>query len=249
MKLKLFLGFMLACSFVHAAAVTGLETPVFKSSRELELDKDVDPPKPSSLNCYVFPRFAVVEINKPSLKGSEKIEVRPRENEESQKVLCEKNFRGPHFELKHQGGYFLGALRNFLVVDCADTHGGRCFTEIFDAKTGGKLVEESYQSLAPAEMKTKGKNVEFTFSRVLTQKSNETCFPEKDRQCWNEILKENKVPKSVKLSVPDCAKLFEKDPATRQQFSTMFSVPAKLTLPKDQTSHFVSGEARCWLNP
>ncbi len=252
MKLGILFTWLACYSIATSAApmITIAEKPIFESLQELELDHDTSPPRPVRLKCYVYPKFVVVEISRPSLVGAEKIQVRPRESTDSNEILCARNFRGQNIKLDNAEGYFLGAVKNFAFVDCADTHGGSCYFEIFDTNNGKKLLSETYQTGQPAKLKAEGGGATLTFHKVLVSKAPGVCLPVKENvKCWNDILTENNVPQSMAYAAPDCSKLFAKDPELLKQNGTMFSVPVKFRLPKSKGPTFIKGEAVCDLNP
>jgi hypothetical protein len=239
--------------FAGSTPVVGLETPLFTTTIKLEMDKDVSPPEPAILNCYVYKNYTFVQFSRPSLRGAESIEIRPKTaqgDKSSLESFCVKEFSGAKLVIKPDDGYFLGSLKNYLFIDCSDPHGGACDFSLFDANNGSKVLHDTYQNTYPFSLRETDKKLSLEYYKSLSQKSRETCFPvEKDYRCWIAILKENNIPKKHHHPLPDCKKTFAHDSALEMNYRTQFSIPVQRIVGKKPTTIYLKSVPGCDLNP
>lgn len=239
--------------------LSGLTKPLFESARENGMDKDVVPAAPKQLHCYVYANFAIVEGTSPSLIGSESIEVRTPSSKRHPTVpgkpsfepdaLCAANFRGTKRKIHLEEGGYVGALENYLFFT-GEAHGGATPFSVYDAMNGKKLFSANYDATHRIDAIVSGGTLSVVFHKMLSQKSRETCIPTvKDRRCWDQILEENGVPAEKDRPLPDCQRLFEKDPSLKKNFGTQFSIPVEWNLSRTPALTYLKGDLSCGLNP
>lgn len=189
--------------------------------------------------CYDFGDFAVIESKSTKEVGSAEINIR-RKGKDS---LCKANFNGPVTNLKLREGSFAGIAGDIVVTEGADVGEGVVEAQLFSLEDGHEIYRVIHNPAEEFSIKKAGRVTGATFFAKATVHCE---LPTEGAACWQRIVEENKIPKSVKM--PDCATVFKKmgkdigEPA-------QVTARAKVSDVNKPKLEFINGSATCTPEP
>lgn len=185
--------------------------------------------------CYDFGDFAVVESKSTKEVGSAEINIRRK----GQDSLCKADFKGTVMNLKLREGSFAGIAGDIVVTEGADVGEGVVEAQLFSLEDGHEICRVIHNPAEEFSIKKSGRITSATFFAKATVRCE---LPTEGAACWQRIVEENKIPKSVRM--PDCTAVFKK---MGKDISEPAQVTAKakvsdVTKPKLE---FINGSATC----
>ncbi len=178
-----------------------------QTQSKVSLGKSQDADGQVELECWNYKSYAIAQVNDPAIKGAKEIFLRFNKVKSD---ICAPHFSGKEINLSELSGeyYFQGAKGKYLFFGSADSFGDQLAFQIRFSENGKKLLS-STRNDDKSFLLASQKNNNVSLSYHLSLKVS-CSLAKEGRSCWQRILKENRVPSSLKLSEPDCKSSFEK---------------------------------------
>jgi len=192
------------------------------------------------MHCSDYGHFALLEEIDPNNKGAVEITVRLK-GSRPHRELCDPAFKGQARKLPIGEGYFQGVRGKYIFVDGADGFGNQLTFEIFEVPSGKKVFQAVRDTSQDFEVKTVKGKTELKFFNALKV----SCpLAESGLSCWEKILRDNSIPKTVSIAVPDCSASFQKanSPLSNSAIVTTSVVVRDLDKPR---LTYLGGPASC----
>ena len=189
--------------------------------------------------CYDFGEFAIFESKSTDEVGSAEINIRRK----GQGPLCKDDFKGPYTNLKIREGSFAGVAGDLVITEGSDASEGVVESQIFSLNDGREILRVVHNPNEEYVLKKFGDTVGVIYYAKVHVKCE---LPTEGKSCWQRIVEENRLPKSVNM--PDCTHAFKKagknlnDPAQ----VTVKAWISDITKPKVD---YLSGSATCAPEP
>jgi hypothetical protein len=224
-----------------------LERPSHESTKQIGLDQDTSPPGPTTLKCNRYKKFAIIEVNKPSLKGASLIQIRTTPSEKNNNQICQPNYNGEKKNIDLIESYFVGVAGTHAYLAGADSFGLATRVSLVDVKTSLIFYEDEMLLSKGVTRHLKKDAVELSYYKVLNGPLSQDCLKAANQdRCWKEYLTKQNLPLSNPLLAQRCkitAKLGD-DKRTWQ-----VAVPVIVKIGKRAIQEFIDGPAECEMTP
>ena len=203
--LSLNISMPLAAYAKFAGGISGVPkaTKVIKTSREDVESGQTD--KASFQKCHIFPKFLAIEVDS-NQKGALSIAIRKRGKNKDIEEACRAIDWPGDMMIVNNEQYVLGARGHFLFTISADGFGDSGTIWIYDAENGKLIYDAPYSLSQKFSVLENHNNITIRYHKQLKLSCSLATEPEK---CWNQILKENEIPSSVKVQLPNCKVAYE----------------------------------------
>jgi hypothetical protein len=212
-----------------------------QSQNKVSLGKSQDSDGQVEFECWNYKSYAIAQVNDPAIKGAKEIILRFNKTKSD---ICAPDFSGKEINLSDLSGeyYFQGAKGKYLFFESADSFGDQLAFQIRFSESGKKILSSTRNDGKSFLMVSqKNNNVSLSYHQALKVSCS---LAKEGHSCWQRILKENRVPSSLKLSAPDCKNSFEKGKSALDN-QALVSAPVMIHNLSKPKIVFTAGTATC----
>lgn len=223
-------------------SVQGLDKP--KKAQTAKLGKSELAAGTVVAKCWDLGKVMLVEIDDPGLKGAKDAWLKKKTGDAM--PPCDGNDTDTtHLESVAGYGYIEGTKGDFILVAGSDTFGDRLGLRVVSATNGALLVDVERSISKPASLHAEGTSLWLRFHGSVPA----TCDPvgAEGEACWKQVVADAKIPEDVKVTPPDCAKVFKGKQVLPG--SALLAVPMEIDLNAPKTKRFRAGDATCDIAP
>lgn len=193
--------------------------------------------------CFDYGAFGILETKSTDEVGSAELYVRHKPEGKS---ICAKDFKGEQKNLKLREGSFagvVGGIEGFVVTEGSDASEYLLESQIFNVMSGEEIVRVIHDPAQEYKLDWNGKVLSAIFHSKISVKCE---LPTEAQVCWKQVIKDNKLPISIKM--PDCKPAFAKANKKLEE-PALVTVKSRIRDVRKPKIEFMPGNANCVPEP